>query len=142
MDNGKLDIEVKVGFKEAINEEIKLMVYLVEKDAVYSNSPQAGSSQGGNYVHHHVLRDVYTDKYSDVIASENVGANGIYTRNFQDLTLPSNILDANKLEVIVFVRNTYTKTFTDYFNDVHTDSPHYDIYNVRKADVGSAADFD
>ena len=48
----------------------------------------------------------------------------------------------NELKVIVYVRNTYTKTFVDYFGDTHTDSPHYDIYNVQEVHVGGTQAFD
>ena len=48
----------------------------------------------------------------------------------------------NEFKVIVYVRNTYTKTFTDYFGTTHTDSPHYDIYNVQEVHVGGTQAFD
>ncbi|MGB4742274.1 MAG: hypothetical protein WBH49_01395 [Flavobacteriaceae bacterium] len=42
----------------------------------------------------------------------------------------------------MYVRNSYLKTFVDYFGDTHTDSPHYDIYNVREVHVGGTQAFD
>ena len=138
---GKLDLEVKVGYKSAISEEIKLMIYLVEDD-VTSSSAQAGSSQGVNYVHKDVMRKTYTNRLGDVIATSNIGVGGVYTRTITGLDLPNTIDDNDKLKVIVFVRNTYVKTFTDFFGTVHTDSPHYDIYNVQEVEVGGSQDFD
>ncbi|PHS10109.1 MAG: hypothetical protein COA88_03565 [Kordia sp.] len=138
---GKLDLEVKVGYNAAMTEEIKLMIYLVEDDVTVS-TPQAGSSQGANYVHHDVLREVYTAQLGDVIAVGNIGNGGVYTRTMTGLDLPSSIDDVSKLKVVAFVRNTYTKTFVDYFNTTHTNSPHYDIYNVQGTHVGSNKDFD
>jgi len=138
---GKLDLEVQVGYKSAISEEIKLMIYLVE-DNVTTNSAQNGSSQGSNYVHRDVLREVFTDQLGDVISTSDIGVGGIYTRTITGLGLPNNIDNDQNLKVIVYVRNTYTKTFTDYFGDVWTDSPHYDIYNVQEAHVGSSKVFD
>jgi hypothetical protein len=138
---GKLDLEVKVGFKSTPSEEIKLMIFLVE-DNVTTSSPQAGSSQGANYVHRDVLREVYTDQLGDVIVGSNATAGGVFTRTITGLDLPSNIDDTNELKVIVYVRNTYTKTFVDYFGDTHTDSPHYDIYNVQEVHVGGTQAFD
>ena len=138
---GKLDLEVKVGFKSTPSEEIKLMIFLVE-DNVTTSSPQAGSSQGANYVHRDVLREVYTDQLGDVIVSSNATAGGVFTRTITGLDLPSNIDDTNELKVIVYVRNTYTKTFVDYFGDTHTDSPHYDIYNVQEVHLGGTQAFD
>ena len=44
--------------------------------------------------------------------------------------------------MIAYVRNTYTRTFTDYFGEVHTNSPHYDIYNVQEVEMGGIKDFD
>ena len=140
---GKLDLEVQVGYKSAISEEIKLMIYLIE-DNVTTNSSQSGSSQGSSYVHRDVLREVFTDQLGDVISTSNIGVGGIYTRTITGLSLPNNIFNpANAdLKLIAFVRNTYTKTFTDYFGDVWADSPHYDIYNVQEVHVGSSQTFD
>ena len=118
-----------------------MRIYLVE-DNVTSTSAQAGSSQGVNYVHKDVLREVYTDQLGDVISTSNIGVGGIYTRTLTGLSLPNNINNSSNLKVIVLVHNTYTKTFTDYFNDVHVDSPHYDIYNVQEVHIGSSQDFD
>ena len=138
---GMLNVEVKVGFSEVPTEEVKLMLYLIE-DNVTTNSPQAGSSQGANYVHRDVLREVYTDQLGDVIPAGSISLTSDYTRMFTGLTLPGNIDDMNELKVIAFVRNTYVKTFTDYFGTVHVDSPHYDIYNVQEVHVGDSIDFD
>ena len=138
---GKLNLEVKVGFKATPDEEVKLMVYLVE-DNVTTSTPQEGSSDGANYVHRDVLREVYTDQLGDVIPSSNAAGGCVFTRSFTGLDLPSNIDDMNELKVIVYVRNTYTKTFTDYFGTTHTDSPHYDIYNVQEVHVGGTQAFD
>ena len=138
---GKLDLEVSVGFKSTPSEEIKLMIYLAE-DNVTTSTPQAGSSQGANYVHRDVLREVYTDQLGDVISSSNAIAGGVFTRTITGLDLPDNIDDTNELKVIVYVRNSYLKTFVDYFGDTHTDSPHYDIYNVQEVHVGGTQAFD
>ena len=138
---GKLNLDVQVGFNSTPNEEVKLMVYLVE-DNVTTSTPQAGSSQGADYVHRDVLREVYTDQLGDVIPSSNASAGCIYNRSFTDLDLPSNIDDVTNLKVIAFVRNTYTKTFVDYFGETHSNSPHYDIYNVQEVHVGESQAFD
>ena len=138
---GKLDLEVSVGFKSTPSEEIKLMIYLTE-DNVTTTSPQAGSSQGADYVHRDVLREVYTDQLGDVIPSSNAIAGGVFTRTITGLELPDNIDDTNELKVIVYVRNSYLKTFVDYSGDTHTDSPHYDIYNVQEVHVGGTQAFD
>ena len=61
---GKLNLDVQVGFNSTPNEEVKLMVYLVE-DNVTTSTPQAGSSQGADYVHRDVLREVYTDQLGE-----------------------------------------------------------------------------
>ena len=138
---GKLDLEVKVGFNTAANEAVQLMIYLLE-DNVTTSTAQAGSSQGANYVHRDVLREVYTDQLGDVIEASNTMAGGVLTRTLTGLDLPSNIDDVANLKVIAFVRNTYTKTFVDYFDETHTDSPHYDIYNVQEVHVGETQAFD
>jgi hypothetical protein len=139
---GKLDLEVKVGYNAAVNEEIKLIIFLIEDDFKALNDPQGGSSLGNQYVHHDVLREVYTAQLGDVITAGNIGTGGVYTRTMTGLDLPSNISDISKLKVVAYVRNTYTKTFVDYFNTTHTNSPHYDIYNVQETHVGSNKDFD
>ena len=117
------------------------MVYLVE-DNITTSTPQAGSSQGANYVHRDVLREVYTDQLGDAIEAASTNAGGVFTRTFTALDLPSNVDDIANLKVIAFVRNTYTKTFVDYFNTTHTNSPHYDIYNVQEVHVGETQAFD
>ena len=93
-------------------------------------------------MHRDVLREVYTDQLGDVISSSNAVAGGIFTRTITGLDLPDNIDDTNELKVIVYVRNSYLKTFVDYFGDTHTDSPHYDIYNVQEVHVGGTQAFD
>ena len=117
------------------------MVYLIE-DNVTTNSAQAGSSQGANYVHRDVLRKVYTDQLGDLIPAGSISFTSNYTKTLSGLALPSNIDDMSQLKVIAFVRNTYTKTFTDYFGTDHVNSPHYDIYNVQEVHMGETADFD
>jgi hypothetical protein len=139
--SGNLNIDVKVGFNTTPDEQVQLMVYLIE-DNVTSSSAQAGSSQGTNYVHRDVLREVYTDQVGDPIEASSAVAGCVYSRSFTGLDLPSNIDDINNLKVIAFVRNTYTKTFVDYFGETHTDSPHYDIYNVQEVHVGESQAFD
>ena len=138
---GKLDLELNIGFKSSPVEEVKLMIYLIEGTAT-SSSPQSGSSQGTNYVHNDILREVYTDQLGDVIPPSNTLSGGIYTRTMTGLDIPENTTDFNDLKVVVFVRNTYTKTFVDYFNQTHENSPHYDIYNVQEVYVGETASFD
>lgn len=138
---GMLNIEVKVGFNQIPSEELQLMIYLAE-DNVTSSSAQQGSSQGVDYVHRDVLREVYTNQLGDAIAAGSISLTSNYTRTFTGLTLPNNIDDMSELKVIAFVRNTYTKTFTDYFGTVHTSSPHYDIYNVQEVHMGESIDFD
>ena len=138
---GKLDLELNIGFKSSPVEEVKLMIYLIEGTAT-SSSPQSGSSQGTNYVHNDILREVYTDQLGDVIPPSNTLSGGIYTRTMTGLDIPENTTDFNDLKVVVFVRNTYTKTFVDYFNQTHENSPHYDIYNVQEVHVGETASFD
>jgi hypothetical protein len=138
---GKLDLELNIGFKSSPVEEVKLMIYLIEGTAT-SSSPQSGSSQGTNYVHNDILREVYTDQLGDVIPASNTLSGGIYTRTMTGLDIPENTTDFNDLKVVVFVRNTYTKTFVDYFNQTHENSPHYDIYNVQEVHVGETASFD
>ena len=138
---GKLDLEVEVGFNTTPNEEVKLMIYLVE-DNVTTSTPQSGSSQGSSYVHRDVLREVYTDQLGDVITSPNTANGGVFTRTITGLDLPSNVDNTDNLKIIAFVRNTYTKTFVDYFDETHSDSPHYDIYNVQEVHVGDTQIFD
>ena len=78
----------------------------------------------------------------DVITSSNTINGGVFTRTITGLDLPSNVDNINNLKLIAFVRNTYTKTFVDYFGDTHTNSPHYDIYNVQEVHVGESQAFD
>ena len=128
---GKLDLELNIGFKSSPVEEVKLMIYLIE-GAATSSSPQSGSSLGTNYVHNDILREVYTDQLGDVIPASNTLSGGIYTRTMTGLDIPENTTDFNDLKVIVFVRNTYTKTFVDYFNQTHENSPHLSLIHISE----------
>ena len=85
---------------------------------------------------------MYTDQLGDVIPAGSISLTSEYTRTFTGLTIPGNVDNINELKVVAFVRNTYEKTFTDYFGTVHVNSPHYDIYNVQEVDAGSSIDFD
>ena len=138
---GKLDIEVSVGFNATPNEELKLMIFLIEGQATYSNSPQAGSTSGAAYLHKDILREVYTDQLGDVIPANNTLAGGIYTRTITGLDIPSNTTDYDDLYIVAYVRNSYNKTFTSQAG-TFPDSPHYDIYNVQEVRIGETADFD
>ncbi|MDE5422724.1 Omp28-related outer membrane protein [Ancylomarina sp. DW003] len=141
---GKLDLEVKVGFKSAMTEEIRLMIYVVEDD-VTSTAAQQGSDEGINYVHKDVLREVGTDREGDVIPSDHTGAGGVYTKTMKGLSIPILGINLDKLKVYAFVRNTYTKTVVvegPYGPETIEDAPHYDIYNVQAVNVGTSQDFD
>ena len=138
---GKLDLEVKTGFSTTPNEEVRLMIYLAENN-VTTSSAQEGSSQGADYVHKDVLRAVYTGQFGDVIEASNTVSGGVFTRTITGIDMPSNVDNIANLKVIAFVRNTYTKSFVDFFNTTHTDSPHYDIYNVQAVNVGEIKAFD
>ena len=50
---------------DSLLKKVKLMVYLAE-DNVTTSTPQEGSSDGANYVHRDVLREVYTGQLGDV----------------------------------------------------------------------------
>ena len=139
---GKLDIEVKVGFKTTPSDELKLMIYLVEDD-VKTSTPQEGSDLGFDYVHKDVLRKVYTGQFGDnIITVSRATSGGVFKRTITGLDLPTNVDNVANLKVIAFVRNTYKKTFTDKYFEEHIDSPHYDIYNVQQVKVGKTKDFD
>lgn len=142
MSGGQLNVEVKVAFSNfTAGEELRLMLYLVE-DNVVTSSPQAGSSQGASYVHRDVLREVYTDQLGDIIPTASISLEQDYVRTFTGLAIPANVDDMSNLKVIAYVRNTYTKTFVDYFNETHENSPHYDILNVQEVEMGGSIDFD
>ncbi|MCX7547970.1 Omp28-related outer membrane protein [Xanthomarina sp. F1114] len=126
--SGMLNIEVKVGFNEIPNEEVKLMLYLVE-DNVTTSTPQSGSNQGNNFVHKDVLREVYSNQIGDVIPAGSISLTSNYEANFTGLTLPANVSDVSELKVIAFVRK-------------NVNGNKFEILNVQEVEVGSNQDFD
>ena len=85
---------------------------------------------------------ITSNQLGDVITSSNTTNGGVFTRTITGLDLPSNVDDVSNLKLIAFVRNTYTKTFVDYFGETHSNSPHYDIYNVQEVHLGESQAFD
>lgn len=69
-DTRDLEIKVEVYFTETISDGAKLNIYLLEN---HIWGPQTGASDPLNYEHNHVLRDLLTGQWGEIISSTEKG---------------------------------------------------------------------
>ncbi len=126
-----IDLEIKVGFGITFTNPLKLVVYLVEDGLMHNqtNYTQGLFTPNTNplldFEHNEVLRAVYTDYLGDVISNTLTIDGSIATINFNK-TLPTSVVNSNKLSFIAFVTNANTK----------------EVINVQSAHIGENKDFD
>ena len=53
-----------------------------------------------------------------------------------------NSSDFDDLSIIAYVKNSYTRDWTDPVGNSFVDSPSYDVYNVQQVKLGETAMFD
>jgi thiol-disulfide isomerase/thioredoxin len=131
---GSISAEVKVHFDLKVEEETKIVVYLLENGLAYdqenyynSNSASPWFGYGNpiiGFIHDHTARDVFTNVLGDLIPSSNTGTGTTYTVNY-NLTVPSSIQSTANLELVAFVVGQDKK-----------------VLNVQKAALGENKDFD
>jgi len=141
---GKLDIEINVGFNTTPDEQLQLVIILIEGSDLAPSSPQIGSSAGADYVHKYIVRDVISSVSGDDIPASYTLSGGVFTRNITGLDLPT-VLDSSDyddLSIIAFVKNSYTRDFTDPVGNSFVDSPSYDVYNTQQVKIGEVVSFD
>jgi len=141
---GKLDIEIGVGFNATPSEELQLVILLIEGSDTAPSSPQYGSNSGPDYVHNYIVREVISDGAGDVIPASYTLSGGVFTRTITGLDLPTNIdtSDHDDLSIIVYVKNSYTRDWTDSGGNSFVNSPSYDVYNAQQVKLGETAIFD
>ena len=50
--------------------------------------------------------------------------------------------DYDDLSIIAFVKNSYTRDWTDPVGNSFVDSPSYDVYNTQQVKIGEVVSFD
>lgn len=144
LSGNSLSINVKVGFATDGISNAKLVVNLIEEGLVHD---QKNAYYGGNFTNcifnqdpynfeiipnfpqKHVLLKSYTDIFGDDIPSNQVADGNIWTRDL-NVTLPSNVTNANNLYIVAFVVGNG--------NEIKTRA----ALNVQRAKVGTFQDFD
>lgn len=126
--------EVKVHYDLKVDEENRIVVYLLENGLVYPQvnyynaDPSSPFYNLGNpiaeFVHDHTARTTFTDVFGDVIPAGDTGTNSTYTVNYS-LAVPGNVENIENLELVAFVVGPDDK-----------------VLNVQKADLGENKDFD
>ena len=141
---GKLDIEINVGFNTTPDEQLQLVIVLIEGSDLSPSSPQIGSNAGADYVHKYIVRDVISSVSGDDIPASYTLSGGVFTRNITGLDLPTSLesSDYDDLSIIAFVKNSYTRDWTDPVGNSFVDSPSYDVYNTQQVKIGEVVSFD
>ncbi len=144
LSGNSLNINVKVGFATGDISNAKLVVNLIEEglthnqaNAYYGSSfPNCPFNQGAynqnpipNFPQKHVLLKSFTDIFGDAIPTGEVEEGNIWSRDL-NVTLPSNVTNANNLYIVAFVVGNG--------NEVKTRA----ALNVQRAKVGTFQDFD
>ena len=96
------------------------------------------------YVHKYIVRDVISSVSGDDIPASYTLSGGVFTRNITGLDLPTSLdlSDYDDLSIIAFVKNSYTRDFTDPVGNSFVDSPSYDVYNTQQVKIGEVVSFD
>lgn len=87
-------------------ENLKYNVYVIEQGVV-TNSPQAGTAEGANYVHYDVLRAISGTISGNVLGNVTAGQEIVKSGQNVEYTLFNN--DLSKVEVVVFVTDSSGK---------------------------------
>ncbi len=105
IENGTLNLDVKINFAQADYSNLKLVVYLLEDKLIYEQKNYTNYYNAVylllNFEHNHVLRNSLTNILGDAV-SENIAVNQVITKNF-NLPVPSNIADKNNISFVAFV---------------------------------------
>lgn len=125
-----ISVDVKVGYVNTIN-NAKVIVYLLEDGLLYNqvnymnNDSSSPWYQTGNpipnFVHNNVLRKAFTDIFGDTMP--NAVSGNEYTGNFT-LTMPGNVQDTSKLEIVAFIVDSSGKAM-----------------NAMRVDLGDSQDY-
>src|SRR5690606_29857990 len=117
LSGNSLNIQVKVGFATGDISNAKLVVNLIEEGLTYdqkngyygSSFPNCPFNQGEynqnpipEFPQKHVLLKSFTDIFGDAIPADEVADGNIWTKDL-NVSLPSNVTNANNLYLVAFV---------------------------------------
>lgn len=129
-----ISAEIKVHFDISVDDDLKLVVYLMENGLVYpqvnyynEDSSSPFYQQGDpitDFVHNHTARIALTDSLGDAIPATENATNNTYTVNFSQ-SVPTTVQNSNNLELVAFVVGS-NRT----------------VINVQQANLGVNQDFD
>lgn len=126
--NQQLQIEVKTQFSQNFS-NLRLVVYVLENGLIYDQENYTtyfgGTNPIPNFRHDHVLRACLTPLLGEPIAENQTQVGQTFTRNF-NVSLPANISDPSKIEIVAFITN----------------GGDHKAINVRKALPGDQQDFE
>jgi len=105
-------------------DNVHLNIFVTE-DGVLSYMAQAGASEGKDYVHNSVLRQVLTETWGDAVTFNEDGS---YASGNYSFTIPEDS-DAEKMHIIAFLAN------------IDTDNPNNDkVCNANEIDITGGKD--
>src|SRR5690606_3621850 len=144
LSGNSLNIQVKVGFATGDISNAKLVVNLIEEGLTYdqkngyygSSFPNCPFNQGEynqnpipDFPQKHVLLKSFTDIFGDAIPADEVADGNIWTKDL-NVSLPSNVTNANNLYLVAFVVGNGDEISTRA------------VLNVQRAKVGTTQNFD
>lgn len=144
LSGNSLNIQVKVGFATGDISNAKLVVNLIEEGLTYdqkngyygSSFPNCPFNQGEynqnpipDFPQKHVLLKSFTDIFGDAIPANEVADGNIWTKDL-NVSLPSNVTNANNLYLVAFVVGNGDEISTRA------------VLNVQRAKVGTTQNFD
>lgn len=106
IENGTLNLVVKINFAQADYSNLRLVVFLLEDKLIYEQLNYTDAFYNGiklipDFEHNHVLRNSLTNILGDAI-SDNIAVNQVITKNF-NLLVPSNIATQKNISFVSFV---------------------------------------
>lgn len=129
-----ISADVKVHFDVAVDDDLKLVVYLLENGLYYPQVNYYNNDSGSpfyqqgdpipDFEHNHAARIAFTDALGDAIPAADNATDHVYTANFST-SVPPNVQSSSNLELVAFV--------------VGSDNT---VINVQQANLGVNQDFD
>ena len=123
--SGNIAANIKLSYKQAIDTNTKITVYLVEDSLYftqrnYSADIYGSQSSISNFKYTGVLRSVVSDLAGDAVAN-----NGTLVTKSYNFTLPSNVSNVNQVRLVAFVTDGTGK-----------------VLNTQTAKLGEVKDFE
>ncbi len=103
-------VRIELVFTQAVAEDVRLSVMLMENGIVVTqlreNDEGTGDIKDENYLHDHVLRDMFTS-FDGLLLSEGSESGRTIIKSFKVKT--SDVWDETKLEIVAFVHESNSK---------------------------------